>query len=270
MNYQSLSRCLPLIVSMLCLHQMTHAQTDLSGSKQYPQFRTSSGLPGGGFTLNRNGELSGQGAISLSIPVAYSLAQGKWVGGLNFTGKDWNPRSITFDDGNGFRGNGTAWLMTGLGGDWGKLTVGVMVLSTEFDNSINLLYTPPKQEGPIVFAVGVQDVSGEGGSGGEALDMDGQQNSRSLFGVATWQIRPDVYATTGIGTNRFRFGFLGANWNVSPSWSISGEHDGYNFNGLLAYRVGKLFKVGNRDAFGTLTVGTVRGKYLNLGFAFGF
>jgi hypothetical protein len=77
-----------------------------------------------------------------------------------------------------------------------------------------------------------------------------------------------VFATGGIGTNRFRFGFAGLNWNFKPQWGLQVEHDGYNFNGGVSYSI----KLGPPESHRTasLTAGTIRGKYLYLGLGFGF
>lgn len=247
------------------------AQQDLSGTRQYPQFRTTSGLPGSNFTLGPDGKPAPRGALAISIPIAYSLANGVWVGGLNFTGGNMRFRIPKFDSRESdFNGNGTGWLMTGFGGNWGRITASAMVLSSQFDNAFNFVYTPPAQRGPLTFGVGVQDVAGNGGAGGQAVDDVDGGNSRSFFGCGTWDLGKGVFATAGLGTNRFRFGFAGVSWNVDPRWSMTVEHDGYNFNGGVAYRVGKLATVSSRDVFGSFTVGTIRGKYFNVGFAFGF
>lgn len=247
------------------------AQADLSGRRQYPQFRTASGLPGSGIAIDSDGKLAGRGALAISIPVAYSLANGSWVGGVSFTGRDMRLRAPRFDSGNSdFDGNGTAWIMAGLGGRWGRVTASWMALSSQFDGVLNLLYTPPGQRAPLTFAVGVQDATGDGGSSGEAIDDGDAGNSRSLFAVGTYQIRNDLYATAGLGTNRFRFGFAGLSWNATERWSLSAEHDGYNFNGGVAYGIRKLASVGGRELSGSFMIGTIRGKYLHLSANFGF
>ncbi|MBC8064838.1 MAG: hypothetical protein H7Y17_08410 [Chlorobia bacterium] len=245
------------------------SQKDLSGRKQYPQFRTTSGLPGSGFTISPLGDPSFYGAIAISIPVAYSLANGVWVGGVSFAGRDMQLRFPRFDSSESdFIGNGTGWLMTGFGGKWGRLTASVMVLSSQFDAAFNALYTPPGQRGPVTFGVGVQDSLGDGGTSGQAIDEQGGGNSRSVFATSTWKVRDNVFATAGIGTNRFRFGFGGVSWNMDRSWSLEAEHDGYNFNGGVAYRM----RLGNDagSGFGSLMLGTIRGKYLFASLSFGF
>jgi len=271
MTQQCRKRALFTLFILLGTLSAACAQKDLSGTRQYPQFRTTSGLPASGFTLGTDGKPSAQGVIAISIPVAYSLGQGVWVGGLHFTASNMQFRFPRFDSKESdFNGNGTAWLMTGLGGRWGNLTASAMVLSSKLDNAFNFEYTPPSQKGPLTFGLGVQDVAGNGGTSGQAIDDVHAGNSRSYFACGTWQARKDVYVTAGWGTNRFRFGFAGASWNLDPRWSLTVEHDGYNFNGGVAYRVGKLTSIGSRDVFGSFTLGTIRGKYLDVGFTFGF
>jgi hypothetical protein len=169
-----------------------------------------------------------------------------------------------------FRGNGSAWIMTGFDLGFGRLTVAGMLLSSKLDNVANLLFTP-NQHGPLTIGVGAQDVMSTAGSSGQSVDLpQGGGDSRSLFAVGTWRFGDRLYANAGLGTRRFRFGFGGASYNVDRRWTLTAEHDGFNFNGGVIYNTGRLFDIDRRPVTGNLTLGAIRGKYLFLMAAFGF
>jgi len=267
-HYQSMSRifCLAFFVIVAsCV-----AQEDLSGKRQYPQFRTASGLAGSSLTVSKDGKVGGLGVISLSIPTAFSLGRDTWMIGGAYTSDGFGVRVPSLNAEKEARGNGTAWLAGGMEGNWGRATLSVMALSSKFDNVFNGQLTPRTRLRDWEFALGVQDIIGDGGSGGEAIDSRGGGNSRSCFAVATWTACKNTYVSGGWGSNRFRFGFLGLSHNVSDRLTFEVEHDGYNFNGLASYNLGSIGRVGSRTATGAVSAGLVRGKYLYLSLVFGF
>lgn len=243
-----------------------NGQSDLVGYRQYPQFRTSSGLPGSGMPISEQGVL-GRGAVSISIPVAYSLRSNSFVIGGSFTADSLSLSGFTRADATDFA-NGSAWALMGFDGRWGSASVGIMFLSGSFDNVINLQYRLPLK-GRTGLAIGVQDLIGDGGASGDTIDAVRNESSRSLFVVATHPIRESVYLTGGIGMNRFRHGFVGASWNVNQDWSLSVEHDGFNFNGGVVWHP-RSFNLWQRDVHPAIQLGTIRGKYLFAALSFGF
>lgn len=249
-----------LLVAGFVFTQLALCQSELIGYRQYPQFRTTSGMPGSGMPVDEAGRLGPRGAISLSIPVGYSFARDNYLLGGSFTGDSLGFSSENTTD----FGNGTAWALAGFDGRWGRATIGYMVLSGTLDNVVNLQYQPPIP-GKVGYSVGVQDLVGDGGASGDAIDDVEHLSSRSFFVAGTYPATERVHVTAGLGTNRFRFGFAGASWNINDSVSVYGEHDGFNFNVGIAWH-----PQFSRQYVGGLNLGLIRGKYLFVGLTFGF
>jgi hypothetical protein len=254
------------------------AQNDLSGFDQFPQFRSLSGLPGGGFGVLRNGDPSFRGAMGFSTPIAHSLGRGRFafVGANTSFNRRLGFDRTTRED----SANSTAAGMFGLSTPWGNLTTSGMILSGIGDNVLNLHFSPrlqredeySLQEGPrIALGVGVQDVFSTGGSSGQNIDLTiGGRTSRSFYAVATAELTPDLYVSVGTGTRRFRGVFANASYNVTPWLKGVAEYDAFNWNYGVA---GDLFRVpigSDRAVQATAFLGFVRGKHLtwSLGFSF--
>ncbi|RYG37305.1 hypothetical protein EON81_07105 [bacterium] len=242
---------------------MANAQSELSGYHQYPQYRTMSGLPGSGFAVDPFGVV-GIGAISLSTPIAYSIGNGRFVIGAMSTSNGYRPK-FTFGDKNGLRGgNGTGQIMYGTAlGRYGTLTSSVMVLSGTKDQAYNLHWAPPQREGKVTYAVGVQDLIGDGGASGTFVRGDGD-NSRSLYAVATGQVSTETYVSLGYGTRRFDGIFGNASTTVYRNTKGYVEYDTFNWNFGGSY----IIPLGRREetisSSLTLNAGLIRGKYLAL------
>jgi hypothetical protein len=232
----------------------------LGGRGQFPQFRTVSGLPGGGFAVRPDGSIAFDGAAALSTPIAYSLRGGRFAAGLANASNDGTFRWLMEEPGR-VQTNGAAFLMAGSSGHMGDLTIANMILSRLGDNVINLHWTPPEQRGRIRFGVGVQDVFNDGGSSGEEIDLrEGGGLSTSWYGVATMDLGDSLYVSAGIGSMRFRTAFANASKNVHPRVKLLAEYDGFNWN------AGAAGDLGGFDAFGrevrlTTYLGSVRGRY---------
>lgn len=249
------------------------AQVELVGPDQYPQFRGISGLPGGGFGVQPDGKLGINGAMAFSSPVAYALRPGRSAFAFGSVSRD---RQFRF--GNSVEGdvntdaNGTAVALYGLDLRAGHLTVGAMLYSTFLDSGFNLHFAPNQGERPLQFAVGVQDITGEGGTAGENIAGD-TENSTSTYVVGTSSLRGGAYVSAGIGTGRFRNPFASASVPAFRRARLVVEHDGFNVNAFLAYSpsFGRLDEFGEeREGGATLMVGLVRGKYATASLAFHF
>lgn len=247
---------------------MASAQTELIGRKQYPQFRSMSGLPGSGFPVGQSGLPDYNGALSLSTPIAYSLSGWSFVAGLGSLSFDTRLTS-PFGKGGQKRNNGTAQMMVGVPlGSAGDLTVGYMVLSSVGDGAFNFQWTPGRQEGKFRYAFGIQDISGGGGSAGEQHPLDGE-TSRSFFGVATYMIDPRTHVSLGTGTARFRPLYGNVSTTVALNLKATLEYDAFNWNFGVAYRLGALrgmsaetYDKPARTADAHAFLGLVRGKLL--------
>lgn len=241
------------------------AQADTVGPRQFPQFRNMSGLPGSGFPIGPKGVISMRGAMAYSTPVAYSLRGWQAViGGTNLS----NSMRLRWFNGSGRSsstdtGNATAQLMVGVPiGEYGALTSSVMLLSSLGDNAFNFHYElPPLAEG-WTFAVGVQDLSGNGGTSGEGIPGDTDW-ARSYYGVATYQFPGDIYASLGVGSNRFEGVFGNISAPVAPWARGFVEYDRFNWNAGVGVRLWDLGRgiADGRPSLGVLTLGAVRGKY---------
>lgn len=250
------------------LATVSFAQEPLTGLGQFPEWRTLSGLPGGGFGVKADGTPSLRGAFALSSPIAYSLGNRHVALGISNVSFDHQLRLPARSQGNS---NGTMWAMLGLGGEsWGDLTVGGTIISIPHGfpgrNALNLQYTPPVHVGPVKFGVGMQDVTGNAGSSGEALENKiGRGHSNSAFAVATADLGNGVFLSAGTGTQRFRRSFVNGSASVTDRFKVFLEHDGFNFNYGVATELGPLLGGESEDANRgsvVMMLGLVRSRYL--------
>ncbi len=271
MRRAALLSLLPLLA--LGIAGTASAQRELTGTNQYPQFRGLSGLPGGGFGVRPDGRLAIDGAMSFSSPVAYAIRPGR--GALAFSSIS---RDSTIRFGNSVSGdantdaNGTLVGLYGLDLRVGRLTVGAIAFSGLFDTGINFHFAPNQGERPLQFAVGVQDIAGEGGTAGGELPGD-TDNSTSPYIVGTAALRGGTYVSAGIGTGRFRHPFANASFAAFPRARLVLEHDGFNVNAFIAYSpsFGRLDEFGEeREGGATFSFGLVRGKYATVALALHF
>lgn len=239
------------------------AQAQLGGPGQYPQFRSASGLPGSGFGVTPDGAVDPSGAWSLSTPIAYSLQPWQFVFGVGSLSPNSTFRFLDTSSSES-KGNGTGQFMVGLPiGKYGTATYSLMVLSTRLDNVGNLTYTPPGQTGPVRFGVGIQDVSGSGGTQGEGPNGQDPGNSRSYYVVGTYSGPRGLHASLGVGSGRFDSAFGNVSMNITPKSKAVVEYDKFNWNVGVGYDLGRLAASPRKgaDLGATLFVGLVRGKY---------
>lgn len=249
----------------LALFQAASAQSELAGRHQYPQFRTLSGLPGGGFGVLPSGKPGVAGAAALTTPIGYTLGTGDYALGAFNTGSNLNPFEFDFAGNSREQTNGTGFFMFGLSHKGFRLTSGVTLLSTHGDTAFNFQLSPPNL-GKLGVAVGVQDLSGGGGASGTFFSGD-KDSSRSLYGVATYEFAQRAYVSLGVGDRRFHGGFGNVSVPITERARAMVEYDGFNFNGGVFYGTGKGLRVGPNDARSELGffLGLVRGKYATIG-----
>ncbi len=238
------------------------AQVNLTGPDQFPQFRGPSSLPGSGFPLRPDNKIGAPGALALSTPVGYSL--GHWEGfvGLSFLSTD-GRFPVYSGSGDFINGNGTFWQMVGIkAGDSGYLTVSNVIVSRIGDNTTSYHFRPETNTGNWGFAIGVQDISGEIGSAGDTFPAVDGRSSRSVYVVVTSQVGPSTFASVGVGTRRFRYGFANASHWFNDKIGLFAEWDGYNSNVGGTYMLGDMgFSAFGKRANGIMTLGIVRGEY---------
>ena len=135
-------RSLPTVLAFLSLPVISAGQSNLIGYHRYPQFRTFSGLPGGGFALTADGEIDTSGALAF-----YELGQFRTIAGGGVLSPNWSLLGPRGSSGGGIlssgSGNGTSFFETGFSlGRSGGVTASFMWLSGQLDSAINIQYSP--------------------------------------------------------------------------------------------------------------------------------
>ena len=256
---------------LACLPVMAVAQQELNGKDQFPQFRSLSGLPGGGFGITKDGTPTFRGAFALSTPIAYSLGNNRWSLGVANTSDDLRFRFFERSGEKKNDSNGTAALMGGIGTPVGDFTLGYMVLSSIGDNVFTAPFSSRLKTDKIALGIGLQDVFSRGGDSGEALDNAKKlDRSRSFYVVATAEACEDVYVSLGAGTRRFEGLFGNASFPLVRGFRGMVEYDTFNWNmgvavDLGSARVGHYWDDRDRRLQSTGFVGLVRGKFLTWG-----
>lgn len=230
---------------LLALAYVPNAQADAGtgGPRQYPQFRTASGLPGGCFGVTREGRFDIGGALSFSTPIGFSLSRGQMIGLVSAMSYDTQFQFIDFNQSDELKGiNGTLAGMAGFSGSWGSATVSIMALSRILDHVINLQYQLPIRNRRLGVSVGVQDLFSKGGSMGNTYADDGKC-SRSVFSAATYELSPGTFVSLAYGN--YRFDDITGNISFPLTHQLKGciEYDGYGWNTLASYSPSKQIQV---------------------------
>jgi hypothetical protein len=237
-----------------------------AGPEHFPQFRNLSALAGSGFGADSRGYSTLSGPTALSTPVGHVLGHNQFriAGG-----------KMSFDSSptlSSSKSNGTFYLMYGATVGSVNIAISPMFLSDRLDKAFNVqAQLIPKEGSHIAFSVGVQDIDGTGGSAGEGFPAEDGRSSRSVFGVATYELpaaKIPVFVSAGIGSRRFRGGFASVSGQVVQPLRIYGEYDGFGLNEglLLTWKAGKAKKSPEVNA----GLGFVRGKYVALLAGLGF
>lgn len=206
--------------------------------REFPEFRYTSGLPGGGWGVTPDGVPGFEGAMQINVPVAYTPHRGLIVG-FSSGSYDSTPE-LEF----GGRGsNGTAWIAVGLGRSGHGLYLCEMPTANTFDTNFGepmqnaqQQILPETRSQPAV-AVGLQDIfENRSRYIGAPLRLHG---TASPYVVATRRFgdpeRP-VYVTLGLGWGRFNSTAIGGvSWRATEQLTVMVEHDGFNPNGGVAF-----------------------------------
>jgi hypothetical protein len=265
-----LAKLLSISTAVLSLSAVAGAQQAFAHLGQYSQFRNVSGLPGGTFGVNPNGDPGIDGAMSLSTPIAYSLGGGHFAGVLSNTSYDSHFRGFTKvrRQDFGWKSNGTAAAMAGISTPLGKITIGMSVASGAFENSYSVLYTPKQNNGKITFGFGAEGLFAAGGFIGPGLHSDVDRAS-SVFAVATADLGDGFYASAGTGTARFQKGFVNASYGFAKRLRVTLEHDGFGWNFGAGAEIAKIH-MGKQSLRLNGFAGMVQGRYafISAGFSF--
>jgi len=231
------------------------------GPETYPQFRSFSALPGGGFGVTRDGRISARGTLSFSSPIAYGLKQGRYILGGGFNSKQEQVRSLEI----GNFGT-TAWGMGGIDTFYGSFTISGMILSSFGDSVLNAQFTP-NHKSDFAWAIGFQDLFGNGGSGG--TKAEDARSSFSPYAVGTYELDPGLTVSGGIGLRRFKRGFANLSYSPTDRWAFHVEHDGFNFNGGVGFDI-PVGMISKRDVAIHGYIGMASFRFLNFGASVSF
>jgi len=237
------------------------ADAQYLGPETYPQFRSFSALPGGGFGVTRDGRISAGGTLSFSSPIAYGLKQGRYILGGGFNSKQEQIRNLEI----GNFGT-TGWGMGGIDTFYGSFTISGMILSSFGDSVLNAQFTP-NHKGDFAWAVGFQDLFGNGGSGGTIAED--KRSSFSPYAVGTYELDPGLTVSGGIGLRRFKRGFANLSYSPTDRLAFHVEHDGFNFNGGVGFDI-PVGMVQRRNVAIHGYVGMASFRFLNFGASVSF
>lgn len=256
------------------------AQAELVGEDQFPQFRHLGGFPGNGHLLRWGGVPGGEyGVVTLSTPTALALRGGAYAVGGSMLSRDSSFIGPNFGDIDLVEGNGTGQILVGIpiGEEYGHLSATALFLSGLGDTAFGFHWQPGDQstQENWRWAIGVQDIVGDGGSSGEGQPGDAD-SSTSLYGVITYRPSERIFISGGLGTRRFQPAFASISANLAPRVTAFAEHDSFNINTGLAYT----FRISpaqeetwyryERALEGTVMIGLVRGEFAYWGLNFHF
>jgi hypothetical protein len=228
---------------------------------EYPQFRYSSGLPGGGFGVDPLGRIGFDGALQTNIPIGYTpgfgniaivAASAAFDGGFpgDLSGPDVNG-TVSF--GAGVLRDPAVWFTyMGTGAGAG--------LEPAYNLQVQLLRETARY--PAV-AIGGIDLNNH-----RAADLSDpfKGNARSFFIAATREGgTPDapLYYTLGLGNGRFHGPFGGVSYQPLDRLSVFAEYDGWNPNAGFAYDV---FRYKN-DWHGVFSLSVIDLERINISLA---
>lgn len=251
-----------LLAGLLLVASRATGQSGLFGPGQYPQFRSLSGLSGGGYALRSDGSPGFDGAMAFSTPIGYSLsdwhfaATGSTMSDHGFFRlPNLNPNAAHIDSNSKLNASLGASL-----GKFGSLTGGVTLISAVLDTAFNLQYQVPWKYRGIGLSAGVQDIVGKRTD--RAENVPNPRGSRSFYAVATLPLADGIYASGGWGDRRFEKGFASLSAPVGNRVKVILEHDGFAFNEMVAFDMRLLRCLRTRRTPETvLTVGYIRGQY---------
>ncbi len=216
------------VVTSLALATCACAQSEFV---DYPEFRYTSALPGGGWGVTPDGVPGFEGAIQTNIPVAYTPHEGIILG-YAAASYDSTPQFEL----SGGDVNGTATVAMGFGSSGHGLYICEMGTSNKWEPAKNLQYqiVPASEVRPAV-AIGVVDVLSQRD---RTVAITGNGGTASYYIVATEQYGSEskpLYVTLGAGSRRFHGVFGGVSWRAHEKITLNAEYDGWNINAGAAF-----------------------------------
>jgi len=126
--------------------------------------------------------------------------------------------------------------MAGIGTSFGHFTFGYEAVSYEIDTVFHLEYQLPLKSKNLGVAVGAQNITNR--------PEQGLTESRSFYGVATYQYAHGDHVSVGYGDSRFRGPFANTDYLINSKLKATFEYDTFEFNPGLAYSFGKVKGLG--------------------------
>ncbi|MGI5818569.1 MAG: hypothetical protein ACOX9R_10795 [Armatimonadota bacterium] len=203
----------------------------------YPEFRYTSGLPGGGWGVTPDGIPGFDGAMQLNVPVAYTPHQGLVVGysSASYDSSFKLDLQNLIGEGSGPNVNGTGYIGIGLGKPGYGLFLVEMPTSVDWEPVQNAQQQimPEGRRRPAV-AVGYQDLFRHR----DGFDRE-PHGAGTPYIVATKMCggnEQPVYVSLGYGKGRFHNSFFGgASWRAMNRLTVLAEYDGWVPNVAVAY-----------------------------------
>lgn len=206
--------------------------------RDFPEFRYSSGLPGGGYGVDPAGHAGFDGAFQMNIPVGYTPGAGNYsmaASVASFEGgfpSSWEGEGVngTFAWGLGFFGEHALWLMDmGTGND------------NSFESAYSVQFQVKRETARCPgISIGVTDLYDERA---RTVLFPGQGGGKSFFVAATREAGTEekpLYYTLGIGNARFNNRpFGGISYQPKPRLKLFAEYDGWNPNFGVGYDVAR-------------------------------
>ncbi len=199
---------------------------------EFPEFRYTSGLPGGGWGVTPDGVPGFEGAMQLNVPVAYTPHRGVIVG-FSIGSFDSTPRL----EAGGARSNGNAWIAFGMGRSGHGFYACEQPTANNFEESFGepvqnfqQQILPETATQPAV-AFGIQDLfENRSRYLGAPRDLHNTDSPYLILTRHFGEERP-VYVTLGWGWGRFNSTAIGGvSWRADDRVTVMAEYDGFNPN----------------------------------------
>lgn len=242
-----------LVFGALALSCVSYGQTAFIGRDRYPQYRDISGLPGGGFGVNREGYVSFLGAYALTTPLGISMRSGENVFGFATRSDNLTLTSPGVSSDTGANSAGSAQFIFGISTGIGDITIAHFVMSSRLDNTQNIQFSPKIKSDSWNFSIGVQNYRGRGQRSGEMVAGD-EEFSRSVYVAATCEYKQGNYFTIGKGDHRYQGLFANHTYSFDERFKHMIEWDRFGFNQMLYYACPVPFLV-NKGQQGKMFVG---------------
>lgn len=230
MHLRMTSFCFTLVIAVFALMSTVAGAANL---EDYPQFRFHSGLPGNNSGVMPDGRVGADGAVQMSIPVAYTPCEGNYVLDLNL-GMINGGFTIGYDqdDQNGTLNLGIGFLRPGHG-----LYASHMAVSEDNEPSYQLQWQVlDEDEKTPAIAIGGLDLNNQR-EVSQYKKFDG--GGRSGYVVATKHVDlegdDDLYLTLGLGSGRYKGHFGGACYRFNDQLALSLEYDTLGYNSCVTY-----------------------------------